>query len=115
MITRETTIRFGNYMVSFRVFDCKTWFVTIDNVKEEFGATGYECRNNWNKGLASAFVNYAGMVNDDEAQNLMCELIMNENIDNGFTKHLPLPYSSSCYGCPFQDGCESSPSVCIGG
>ena len=115
MVTKETTITSGIYKVRFRVFDEETWLVTIDNVEDELGATGCECRNNWNRGLASAFVNYAEMVNDDEAQDLMYELIMNENIDNKFTKYLPQPYSSSCYGCPFQKDCDSTPSVCIGG
>lgn len=115
MITRETVVRFGNYKVSFKVFDGEAWIVTIGNISDKICATGCECKNNWNKGLASAFVNYTEMVDDDEAQNLMYELIMNKNIDNGFTKHLPLPYSSSCYGCPFQEGCETSQSVCIGG
>ena len=115
MITRQTVVHFRNYKVSFRVFNDETWLVTIDNISDELGATGCECRNNWNKGLASAFVNYAEMVDDDEAQNLMYELVMSEDIDNGFTKYLPQPYSSSCYGCPFREDCESTPSVCIGG
>jgi hypothetical protein len=115
MITRETIISFEHYKVHFRVFNDEQWLVTIDNMEDEFGATGNECHNNWNKGLASAFVEYAKMTNDEEAQNLMYQLVMNENIENEFVKHLPSPYSSPCYGCPFQKDCNSTPSVCVGG
>ena len=115
MCTRETVVHFGNYKVSFRVFDDESWLVTIDNIEDELGATGCECKGNWNKGLASAFVNYAEMISNNQAQDLMYELVMNENIDNEFTKYLPQPYSSSCSGCPFQKDGNSTPSVCMGG
>jgi len=116
MITRETSIHIGKrYQILFCVYDDKEWFVTINNLEEEFGASSDECSMNWDKGLAEAFVNIATMMSDEAAEDLMYELIMVENIDNHFTKYLPEPYNIPCYGCPHKEGCWETPGTCIGG
>ena len=110
--TRETHVWIDQYRIRFAVYDDKEWFVTIDNMDEEFGASGNECYMNWNKGLAEAFVNFASMTTNEEGEYLMIRLIMDKRIDNAFIKYLPHEYARPCYVCPNSKNCTFTSTTC---